>query len=291
MNLEELDLESWVTEAPNAANQEFREAVHTILSAISNDPELKASMILKGGILLAIRYKSHRFTKDIDLSTTKTLDQEFTTDEITDRLDQSLDVTVETLGYDLDCTIQSAKKQPKDPETTHPSLRITVGYAYKGTRKHKKLTNKQSPAVISIDYSLNEVTPNIDNVRLTSDDGSELLVYSLTDLIAEKYRSLLQQIVRNRSRRQDIFDLFLILSEYPDIDDVEKTKILESLIEKSHAREIYPNKDSFGYPEIKNRAQKHYHTLSQEVEGELPGFEESFQKVAKFYKSLPWNDE
>lgn len=291
MNLEQLDLESWVKEAPNAANGEFREAVHTILSAISNDPELKASMILKGGILLAIRYKSHRFTKDIDLSTTKILNQEFTTDEITDRLDQSLGVTVETLGYDLDCTVQSAKKQPKDPDATYPSLKIKVGYAYKGTPKHKKLANKQSPTAISIDYSLNESTPNIDNVRLASDDGAGLLVYSLTDLIAEKYRSLLQQIVRNRGRRQDIFDLFLILSEYPDIDDVEKAKILESLIEKSHAREIYPNKDSFDVPEIKSRAQKDYHTLSQEVEGELPDFEESFQKVAEFYRSLPWKDE
>ncbi|MEJ2622018.1 MAG: nucleotidyl transferase AbiEii/AbiGii toxin family protein, partial [Candidatus Thiodiazotropha sp.] len=38
-----------------------------------------------------------------------------------------------------------------------------------------------------------------------------MTAYSLTDLIAEKLRSVLQQIKRERQRRQDIFDLFLLL--------------------------------------------------------------------------------
>lgn len=52
--IEENDINTWVEEASTEGNREFRIAVHTILSAIASDENLKASMILKGGILLAI---------------------------------------------------------------------------------------------------------------------------------------------------------------------------------------------------------------------------------------------
>lgn len=69
--IEGYDIKDWVEEASTTSNKEFRQAVHTILSSIASDSDLKANMILKGGILLAIRYKSHRFTTDIDFSTEK----------------------------------------------------------------------------------------------------------------------------------------------------------------------------------------------------------------------------
>ncbi|WP_041525008.1 nucleotidyl transferase AbiEii/AbiGii toxin family protein [Gilvimarinus agarilyticus] len=284
--MKEHDIGAWVAEAESESNQEFREAVHTILAAIASEPKLRASMVLKGGILLAIRYNSHRFTKDIDLSTAQTLGQGFSKDEVVKSLNDSLAVMVETLDYDLDCIVQGAKVQPKGENVTFPSIKIKVGYAYKGSNKHKKLVANQSPTAISIDYSLNEATPNIDTLRLVQ--GDELNVYSLTDLIAEKYRSLLQQIKRNRNRRQDIFDLYLVLTTLADIDRIEKAKIKASLIEKSRARGIEPTLDSMNNPEIKTRAGRDYETLTDEVEGDLPDFEESFKSVLEFYRSLPW---
>jgi hypothetical protein len=53
-----------VNQAPND-QRELRQAVHTVLAAIAHDTQLRADMIMKGGILLAVRYQSVRFTKDI----------------------------------------------------------------------------------------------------------------------------------------------------------------------------------------------------------------------------------
>lgn len=285
-DIEECDIKDWVEEAPNEGNREFREAVHTILSAVASDENLKASMILKGGILLAIRYNSHRYTKDIDFSTEKKLGGNITEDSVRESLDHSLAQMVEVLDYDLDCRVQSSKLQPKDPKSTYPSIKMKVGYAYKGTSKHRRLEVLQSPDTISIDYSLNEATPNVEAFTLDLEGG--VLAYSLTDLIAEKYRSLLQQVSRNRNRRQDVYDINLLIGKLDKVDDIEKAKILDCLISKSKAREIEPDINSFDDPELKYRAQIEYQTLEDEIEGELPDFDELFQAAYDFYKSLPW---
>jgi predicted nucleotidyltransferase component of viral defense system len=285
--IEGYDIKDWVEEASTTSNKEFRQAVHTILSSIASDSDLKANMILKGGILLAIRYKSHRFTTDIDFSTEKPRGGEITEDGVRKSLDSSLAQMVEELDYDLDCRVQSSKLQPRDVKSTYPSIKMKVGYAYKGTPQHKRLLSLQSPNTISIDYSLNEATPNIEDLKLNLEEG--ILAYSLTDLIAEKYRSLLQQVSRNRNRRQDVYDINLLVERFGDINDFERSKILNSLIIKSKAREISPDINSFEDPDLKSRAKKEYHTLEDEIEGELPAFDELFQKVADFYRSLPWS--
>ena len=245
------------------------------------------SMIIKGGILLAIRYQSHRYTKDIDFSTEKKLGGEITEVKIRESLNLSLALMVEELDYNLDCRVQSSKLQPNNPNSTYPSIKLKIGYAYKGTPKHKRLLALKSTTVISIDFSLNEAIPNVEN--LTLNDGEVILAYTLTDLIAEKYRSLLQQVVRNRTRRQDVFDLNLLIEKFNDIDEIEKNEILKSLISKSRAREINPDIESFDDPELKTRAKTNYHTLADEIDGELPDFDESFEKVSNFYKTLPWS--
>jgi predicted nucleotidyltransferase component of viral defense system len=285
-DITEHDITQWVEEAPTDDNREFREAIHTILSAIANEPKLKANMVLKGGILLAVRYQSHRFTKDIDLSTSKTL-EDITPDEIQDSLDNSLATTIEMLDYDLDCKVQSCKVNPPEKEKpTFPSINMKIGYAYKNTAKHRRLMANQSPTTISIDYSLNELTPNVE--KFNFNDNEEILVYSLTDLVAEKLRSILQQVERNRNRRQDIFDLRLILSSNLSMDGTEKQKILASLIDKAKSRGITVTPESLDNEEIRARSQAEYGTLADEIDGDLPDFDESFDMVNQFYKSLPW---
>ncbi len=285
-NIVEYDIKTWVEEAQKKEVREFRQAVHTILCAIASDENLKASMILKGGILLAIRYHSYRYTKDIDFSTERKLGDDFTLDGIRDSLDNSLALMVEELDYDLDCRVQSCKLQPKKPDATFPSIKLKIGFAYKGTPKHKWLIVLKSPTTISIDYSLNEFTPNIENIKLN--DNEEILAYTLTDLIAEKYRSLLQQVTRNRNRRQDVFDLNLLIEKLNDIDADEKFEIMKCLISKSRSRNINPDIDSLENPEIRSRAKKDYPTLEDDLYGELPDFNKIFDNVLRFYKSLPW---
>jgi hypothetical protein len=53
----EIDIEAWVDAAP-ADQRGFREAVHIILDSIGHSQNLQARMVMKGGLLLAIRYGS-----------------------------------------------------------------------------------------------------------------------------------------------------------------------------------------------------------------------------------------
>ena len=66
--LNEVDMEAWVQQAPDKPQRGFREAVHIILESIGRSQHLHARMVMKGGLLMAIRYDSSRYTRDIDFS-------------------------------------------------------------------------------------------------------------------------------------------------------------------------------------------------------------------------------
>ena len=138
--------------------------------------------------------------------------------------------------------------------------------------------------ILDVDISFNEPLQHTQILGLT--DGEKLLAYSLIDLIAEKYRAMLQQVERNRSRRQDVYDLKLLI-ERDEIDAEMKEQILESYLIKCRSRHIEPEKTSLESTEIKKRSAAEWDTMKLEV-GDLPDFEESYQQVANFYKSLPW---
>lgn len=263
-------IENWVETAP-AEQRELREAVHVILRSISRSSFLRAEMVMKGGILMAIRYHSPRFTTDIDFSSNQPLSH-VDVEMVRAEMDSNLAVVSQELTYGLDCRVQSCGINPKGrPDASFPSIELKIGHAYRGTPKHKRLSRGQSSSVVSIDFSLNET------------------ILAVEDLVAEKLRSLLQQVVRDRFRRQDVYDICRLLEQ--PMGDEKKAKILRSLIEKSTSRDITPNKKSISEAEVKRRAKKDYLTLADEVEGELPDFEASYALVVEFYESLPWGSE
>lgn len=283
---EHYDIATWASEAPDVEQREFRQAVHTILAAIANDSCLKSTMVIKGGILLGVRYHSPRFTKDIDFSTTGNL-ATMSAEDVRSAFESSLIQIIEELDYDLDCKVQSCKVNPQNrPDASFPSIELKIGHAYKGSPKHKRLQKLQSPSVISIDFSLNEKILGVESLKLGS--SGTIHAYTFSDLVAEKFRSLLQQESRDRYRRQDVFDLSK-LSEL-DVSEDERRSILRSLIEKSRARGIEPQPDSLDNSELRRRAKADYHTLDDEIDGPLPEFEATYEIVRSFYQSLPWQE-
>lgn len=62
-------IEEWVHQVSEKPPKIFRHAVHTILFAVSQSIQLHELMIMKGGILIALKYGGIRHTKDIDFST------------------------------------------------------------------------------------------------------------------------------------------------------------------------------------------------------------------------------
>jgi predicted nucleotidyltransferase component of viral defense system len=274
---------SWVNATQDASVIELRQAIHTVITAISYSNYLSDKMIVKGGVLLAICFKGTRFTKDIDFSTS---DRYLTFDEdrFIDELKTNLLFAVESLPYELDCRMQTYALNPKKGGT-FPTLQIKIGYAYKGTGKHKKLLANLCPDILQIDYSFNELNTKIEIIEIEEDKSVK--AYSLIDLVAEKYRAILQQKVRDRIRRQDAYDLYWLLTN-GYLEHADNGNILASLIMKSKSRNLEVNIDSMDDTEIRRRCEHEYQTLSQEIEGELPDFSAVYDSVREFYRALPW---
>ena len=283
--MEQIDISRWVDQETNPRRKDFRQAIHTILFAISHCEHLHTDMVMKGGLLIAIRYNSPRYTKDIDFSTNHPY-AGFNIDAFRNELDKGLVLATEELGYGLACRVQKCKVNPARPDATWPSLDLRIGYAKRGQRAQiRNLERGSAVNVVQIDYSFNEVTPNIEEISLA--EGGNLRVYTFIDLVAEKIRSVLQQEDRNRYRRQDIFDLYYLINncKYPNTE--EKQQIIDSLRKKS-AQKIEIDHNSMSRPEIIERSKKEYHFLEDELEDPLPDFDNIYYVVLEFYKSLPW---
>ncbi len=119
-------------------------------------------------------------------------------------------------------------------------------------------------------------------------DGIELHTYSLIDVIAEKYRALLQQAIRRRARRQDVYDLDYLLRRYT-FDTATRRAILVTMRDKCQSRYIEPAASSLDDPEVRDRAATEWERIGLET-GDLPDFAGCFETVQEFYKGLPWDD-
>ena len=266
-----------------------RQTVDITLNAIAMTAPLKQAIFLKGGILMGLAYDSPRQTADIDL--TATSDPEANTDEkIRDLLSPALPRAAAALGYaDLFVKIHSVRSQPKAifEDANFPALKLKIAAARRGTEEENALREgRAAGSIIDVDISFNEASlQQIQVLELTS--GQELLAYGLVDLIAEKYRAMLQQVPRNRNRRQDVYDLDLLIAR-SEVDDALCEQILESLIVKCQSRCLNPTRTSLDDPDIKERSGNDWHTLELEL-GEVPDFEGCFARVLDFYRNLPWN--
>lgn len=283
--LHELDLASWASSAPRG-QKSFREAVHIVLAAVSSSATLRTRMIIKGGILMAIRYNSSRYTRDADFSTRDTYlasDKETLLGELTDQID----LMNNHLPYDTMCRLQTHKLVPPREDASFPTLELTIGYAQRSKRgEMQRLLAGQAPNVVKIDHSYNEAVYDIEILSLS--DGAELHAYSLNNLIAEKFRSLLQQPSRRRNRRQDVYDLHRLLTSVRPLSQQERSDILKLLVNSSEARHIAATADSMANVQVRSMAEEDYLSLAAEIDEDLPDFDSSYRLVQVFYESLPW---
>lgn len=286
-----IDVAKWVENAkadPVAYQQ--RQTVEIVLNAIAITTPLNAKMFLKGGILMGLAYDSPRQTTDIDMSTSLMVGSEIG-DKVKTLLDSAFPRAAAALGYaDLVLKTHSVKRMPRKTdfeEADFPALKLKIAYARRGTKQERRLLEDKIPEVIDLDISFNETLQQIQVLELTG--GQELQAYGLVDLIAEKYRAMLQQVPRRRNRRQDVYDLDLLIRIH-EIDDTLRAQILDVFIEKCRSRQIEPTDLSLNDPEIKTRSHAEWQTMKLEL-GEVPEFESCFARVSDFYRNLPWKSE
>lgn len=285
--MHEFDLGGWVVLAPNEQERQFREAVHCILEAIGSTANLRTQMIMKGGVLMAIRYDTGRNTRDIDFSTTEHYnDFKSSRVEFVEGLNAALQsAAVETLGYGMDLVVQSEKLKPRE-EGNFQTLHLKIGFAKRGSKQHKRLFTNGSTDFVDVDYSFNEHIHDMDLVQLG--EQAQLVVYGQLTQIAEKYRALLQLSERRRERGQDVFDLHHLLTRFRPSDEGHEM-LLEFIKEKCVSRELSIDRGSLRNSDLIARAKSGYGQIAAQVDGVLPSFEEAFELVSSFYESLPWS--
>lgn len=277
------DFRAWVEAANGPGERALRQAIHTTVAAIAGNRHLHESSYLKGGILLALRYASTRYTTDLDFSNSSRYSDERGR-AIVDALTSTLPTIIEELEYDLDCRMQGWRADPS-PRHTYVNLEMRIGYAAKGTPAHRHLERGQAVNILSIDYNFLESVPETELIEISQDNT--LRVYGLTTLIAEKFRAMLQQALRNRMRRQDVYDLNHLIERFGPLASGDMQRTLDVLVAKCEERNFTPTRNSID-DEIRRRAKAEYANLAAEIEGPLPDFDTSFDRVRNFYEDLPW---
>lgn len=283
--MNEVEIEAWVAQAPQG-QQGFREAVHTILDGIGHSQNLSARMVMKGGLLLAIRYDSSRYTRDLDFSTKDGYSADGA-EALLEELRAGLVAAEDRLPYGTACRLQSCKVQPKGENKTHHNLALKIGFANRSNASAMaRLEAGASAQVVEIDYSFNEAVFDVEVLEL--DGGATIHSYTLNNVLAEKMRSLLQQPIRRRNRRQDVYDIWLLLESGPALNAVELVKIHEILVASCGSKGIVPGIQSMETEAVVSMARSGYQELTADVDGELPPFDEAMSRVVALYRSLPW---
>lgn len=285
-----VDIGEWVERARHDP-QRYRErqATEILLAAVGQSKSYGDQLYLKGGTLMGVVYDSPRQTADLDFTAVFSPGDNIE-DELCGALDPELQRAAARLGYpSLVCRVQTVNRQPRRDhfvEAAFPALEIKIAFAERGTRSHQQLQAGQCPTVLKMEVSFREPVHAVQLVRLGPDSPGGVRAYSLVDVMAEKLRALLQQDIRNRKRRQDIYDLDFLLRALPPTPEDEKD-IHKALLVKARARGIEPRPDSLSDPGVRSRAEAEWHTLELEV-GELPDFDDAYAAVEAFYRSLPW---
>ena len=117
--------------------------------------------------------------------------------------------------------------------------------------------------MVPLDISFNELLGEPQEIWISDKDS--LLAYFLVDLVAEKYRALLQQKNRQRNRRQDVYDLEFLLRHYRDELSNLQSEIFKAFTGKSKSRNLSPSPKSIDEPIVRECASTDWDTLKPEL--------------------------
>lgn len=261
------------------------QAIMAVLDAFASDPSLGENYVLKGGNALKFGFHGIRASVDLDFSSVKShpnlpaSESEILLRTFCDRLDVALSQIAAQYGFP-NIIVQKRKVLPpkKDPRL-FPSFEINIGYTQR--------TNKPPPYsnIVKLDITLNDLVCESEYVEVGS---LTLHLSSLDDIIAEKLRSLLQQVPRNRTRPSDVFDIWFYTTKARKA--LDSSLIARYLQEKSVDKEGLGEirKQMFYAPEIRQRAQVDYDQIETRLppNSGFPDFSSAFSQVLAFVEEL-----
>jgi hypothetical protein len=282
-------LTEWVEQAKaDPVRYQERQVTEILLHAIGITPALSGSLVLKGGILMSLAHGSFRQTGDVDF--TAIVEPQPFAGMLRETINRALPQAAADLGYvDVRCAVQRFEYKPRPQgfeESTAPALKLTIGYARQGTPDEERLKDGKSTRVLQVDISFRETIVHASDITIQEPEVV-IQAYDVEEILAEKIRALLQQPIRNRNRRQDVFDINWLITRYQP-DGAMRDAVLGSLSVKSADRDVETTRESMDNTEVRERARSEWNTMKLEIGGQLPDFDETFDSVLAFYRSLPW---
>ncbi len=181
------------------------------------------------------------------------------------------------------------QRNPKAPAATRPTYAVTAGFQFPGDRHFEEFGAGGRPVsdVIELELTFNDAVCETEDRPLGTASTSLIRACTLNDIVAEKLRALLQQIPRNRTRPQDVFDIARVVREGLTIDPV---RVAEYLRRKCADREIVPTRAAFRDPEIARRAQTGYEAVLRLSQREVTPFAEAWATVLSLVDRLDLPD-
>lgn len=261
-----------------------RFAQFVVLCGVASVRILRDYLVFKGGNALDFVLQPNRSTTDLDFS----LDMDGGeplggTKQLRDALTIGLRQVAPRFGVAL--AVHSVTQQPPGKDKTFITYRAKIGYALPDQHRLKirMANNHTSPHVLPIDISINE--PIVGSTTFALDDRFELLrISTLEDIVGEKLRSLLQQPIRNRTRKQDLLDIAVVVRANEAID---RQWVATALRIKAEARNVPVTRTAFRNPEVIRRAGIGYAALQFTTRTTFIPFDEALAIVLAFVDDLP----
>lgn len=278
------ELEPWrVGNRTTSDEARKRLAQYLILEAIATAPAMNKLLTFKGGNALRFVYGNRRTTLDLDFTALTTFPDDPTA--IRGMLDEALAIVSSKSSVKLRC--QAVKRNPKSPAATHPTYSIKIGYQFPGDSQYGDFlaSGKMVSTVVEVEISLNDIVCEITQNEYAHPFSGEIRVQvcALEDIIAEKLRALLQQPIRNRNRKQDVYDIAQMLRK--NGANLSRHKIADYFVRKAGARGINVRKSAFD-EDVRRRAQFEYETLFSVIDPDFIPFEDAWRRVTDLVNEL-----
>jgi len=279
---------AWARETGIPATQaRVRFAQYTVLRAITDSRSLGPILVFKGGNALDFVWHPNRSTQDLDFSA-DLADPEHDLDEarLRERFTSSLAALEPVLS--VVCRVVRVERQPPGPHRTFVTYVISVGYALPDQPQVRaRLQAGEVPRqTIRVEISVNE--PICADERVDIAGRQPLRVSTVEDIVAEKLRALLQQRLRNRTRRQDLLDIAALLADGIPLD---RGHVADYLRRKAAARGVPVSLAAFDDPEISRRAHQDYDELVTTARIRFIPFEEAWALLIAFVQTLHLDDD
>lgn len=250
------EIDSWRRSCGTSLDEARRRFAQFVALDCIGQSVLQDKLIFKGGNALRFAYDSQRSTLDLDFTAADGFPV------VEHRIRQVLDIAfalaMRRHGVKMKC--QRAIQNPKRSDAQTPTWQVNVGYQLPGDRLFADFESPDrfASTVVEIEISINDVVCDTREHVLSGAEGTRIKVCTIEDILGEKLRALLQQRIRNRNRRQDVYDIARVICTRRDAIDSER--VAYCFVKKCDARSINATKSAFD-DDIRARAQFEYDTL------------------------------